>query len=124
MAKELKYDGSDAEMIELGLMTHDGVAINDRRNELSLYLKEVESRKKYRENKELIKAGIVDANGKVLDEKRLKEYETAQLDKHLAEMHAEREKQHNKPGLFKRAGAKLKHMFAKRRISKQTSYER
>lgn len=118
MAKELKYDGSEEELIELGLMTHDGVAINDKRNELSMYLKEVERRNKYRANKELISAGIVDKNGKVLDEVALKKYEAQKLDEQLQEQ--EREKSHNnKPGIFKRAKMKLINMIARKRMPRQ-----
>lgn len=118
MAKELKYDGSEEELIELGLMTHDGVAINDKRNELSIYLKEVERRNKYRANKELISAGIVDKNGKVLDEVALKKYEAQKLDEQLQEQ--EREKSHsNKPGIFKRAKMKLINMIARKRMPRQ-----
>jgi len=117
---ELKYDGSEKEMVNLGLVTNNGVAIPERRNELNLYLKEVEKRNKYRGNQKLIDAGIVDKDGKVLDEKRLHEYEQADLDAQVAAHEQERMLNGSKPSVFKRATAKLKAMFAKKRINSNT----
>ncbi len=109
MAKEIKYDGSEQEMLELGFITEDGVAISSKREELNLYLKEVTKRNKYRDDEELINLGIVDKNGKVLDEKRLKEIEDKRLDESLEEKRAERDriKAYNKTGLFKSALQKI-----------------
>lgn len=124
MATEIKYDGSDQEMIDLGFITIDGVAIANKRDELHDYLKEVEKRKKYRNNKELIDAGIVDKNGKILDEKRLKEYEKQELDKRLEELDITHQKTSKAPNVWHRASAKLKQMFAKKHMPKQSNYER
>ena len=42
MAKEeIKYDGSDAEMMRLGLIDESGCENNKRRNELNQYLSHV-----------------------------------------------------------------------------------
>ncbi|MBR1380240.1 MAG: hypothetical protein IJ560_01490 [Alphaproteobacteria bacterium] len=79
MAKDIKYDGSDAEMIELGLITENGVVVESERYRYSMYIKEVEARKKYRNRTDLINAGIVDENGAVIDAEKLREYELREL---------------------------------------------
>ena len=113
MAKEIKYDGSEAEMFELGLITRDGVAIHNMRDELNLYLKEVAKRKKYREDKELIALGIVDKNGKVLDQERLNQIEQERFDKQIEQETEARVASRNTPGLLRRAIEKLRAKHSK-----------
>ena len=124
---EIKFDGSEAEGIRLGFVTPDGVVIPSKREEYNLYMKECERREKYRNDKELISLGIVDEQGKVLDEEKLKEIEQERLEESFEELRLEREKAKasRKPGLFKRA---LQKIVGKKRnkdiLKKATEFER
>lgn len=88
MKKTPKFDGSEQEMVSLGYMDIDGNVFPDKRNEMNLYLKEVKKRNKYKNAVELIEAGIVDKDGRVLDKKRLAEIESKNLDKKIAAANA------------------------------------
>ena len=79
MAYKIKYDGSDQELMKLGYINEYGVANPDKAYELNLYFKEVEKRNIYKQDRELIDAGIVSVDGDVLDEKRLKDVELERL---------------------------------------------
>lgn len=103
--EEIKYDGSQEEEIRLGFVTPDGAVVTHKRQEYNLYLKECRAREEYRNDEELIRLGIVDKYGKVLDENKLKEIKEKRLDSMLIEQ--EREQRVNKPGLFKRALHKI-----------------
>ncbi len=124
MAKEIKYDGSEAEMFELGLITRDGVAIHNMRDELNLYLKEVAKRKKYREDKELIALGIVDENGKVLDQERLNQIEQERFDKQVEQETEARAASRNTPGLLRRAIEKLRAKRSHKTVNFQKGMDR
>lgn len=88
MNKTIKYDGSEQEMIDLGYTDINGNVNTDKRYELNIYMKEVEKRRKYRNDPALIKAGIVDKNGNILDKQRLAEIETKRLDAAIAAANA------------------------------------
>lgn len=105
--EEIKYDGSQEEEIRLGFVTPDGAVVTNKRQEYNLYLKECRAREEYRNDEELIRLGIVDKYGKVLDENKLKELKEKRLDTMLIEQEKEREQRVNKPGLFKRALHKI-----------------
>ena len=74
MINDIKYDYSEEELHRLGFVDADGMINNNLRYEFGLYRQECLRRDKYRANTALIAAGIVDKNGRVLDEKRLQEY--------------------------------------------------
>lgn len=109
---DIKFDGSDKEAMELGLIDANGNVITDKREKYNLYMKESDKRNKYRGNKELLAAGIIDKNGKILDHKALDEYEKKELDAKMDKIAAEQE--NKKTGLFKSAINKLKQKFAKK----------
>ena len=121
MTKEIKYDGSEQEMFELGLITNDGVVVTNKRNQFNMYMKEVERRQKYRENKTLIEQGIVDKNGKILDEKALSAYEKKEEAKRDAVMRQKETERINKPTIFSRAAQKVKALFRKKRVPNTNS---
>jgi len=113
MTKKIKYDGSEQEMLELGLITEDGQTVTALRNEFNLYMKECDRRRKYRNDKELIELGIVDKDGAVLDEARLHEIESARLEQEYNPAQRREEERLNaerKPGILKKAMSKV---FAK-----------
>lgn len=109
---DIKFDGSEKEAMELGLIDANGNVITDKREKYNLYMKESDKRNKYRGNKELLAAGIIDKNGKILDHKALDEYEKKELDAKMDKIAAEQE--NKQPGLFKSAINKLKQKFAKK----------
>ncbi len=108
MAKELKYDGSDKELLELGLISEEGTVLD--RNKFNLYMKEVAQREEYKKNQEMIDAGIVDESGRVLDADKLREYQANMLDKKLAEQ--DKLSGQPKAGLFRRAIQKMHAKFS------------